>query len=64
MKDLAGPLTLIVVWLSIVVGFVSGWVMNILNLLGIETLTYTVQEVLMIVGVVFFPLGALMGWLV
>ena len=43
--------------------FASGWVMNIIQLIGCDFTEIDAKEVLKIVGVIFAPIGAIMGWI-
>ena len=50
----------IVFWLLVV----GGWVANIVKILGVDfSEPVTVEVVLRGVGIIFFPLGAVMGFL-
>lgn len=40
-----------------------GWVLNIIELYNIETLTYNGKEVLRIIGIFVPPIGGIMGWI-
>ena len=59
--------TLGVVFLTAVAVFIgafaSGWVMNIIQLVGCDFTEIDAKEVLKIVGVVLAPIGAIMGWI-
>ena len=43
--------------------FGAGWVMNIIQLFSCDFTEVDSKEVLKIVGVVFAPIGAVMGWI-
>ena len=51
-----------VMLLVLAMSIIAGWVMNIVWLIGQE-LVFNAEQLLSILGVVMFPLGALMGWL-
>lgn len=54
---LLGALALIGLWLALV----YGWVVNIIDLIGMLGGTFTALFFARIVGVIFFPLGGLLG---
>lgn len=58
MKALAG----IGIVLALVVGFVYGWVANIITLVNTETLTMSGETIARVIGIVVGPLGAVMGY--
>jgi vacuolar-type H+-ATPase subunit I/STV1 len=58
MGQIVGALALF----AVVVGFIGGWIANIVWLIGQE-LVFNMEQVLSIVGIVVVPLGALMGYL-
>lgn len=41
-----------------------GWVMNILDLVGMELDVVTIELILRVIGIVVVPLGAIMGYFV
>ncbi len=51
-----------IVWLAIAVTLLIGWVINIVELVAMPFTPVTIEMIVRIVGVVFVPLGALMGY--
>ena len=51
----------IIVWSILLFLFISGWIMNLINVLNIEGPLFMTQLV-QILGVFLPPLGALLGW--
>lgn len=51
------------IFLFLMVFVPVGWVINLIDVVSYDgRLTDTVEGVLMIVGIIFVPLGAVMGW--
>lgn len=57
-----GPKFIIFVMMVAALGII-GWVSNILTLLGLTLEGNEIEAVVRILGIVFVPLGALMGWI-
>jgi len=54
--------TLGIIWIAVVVATLVGWVINIVELVAMPFDPITIEMIVRIVGVVFVPLGALMGY--
>lgn len=52
----------LVLVLALVLALGAGWVMNIVKLFGADFDPITGEVVLRAIGVVFAPLGAVIGW--
>lgn len=48
---------------AVLVGIVGGWGMNIIQLFSCDFTEINNKEVLKIVGIIFIPIGAVMGWI-
>jgi hypothetical protein len=52
---------------TLIVGSIYGWIVNLMSVFGYafsdEAFEWTGEVALRVVGVVFVPLGAVMGWL-
>ena len=60
-----GYIALFVGWLAVAAVISIGWVLNILNILAVESFTSVTGElILQLIGIVIVPLGALMGYIV
>lgn len=55
--SLGTAITVIGLWLLLVIG----WVMNIVDLVAMESLNSGLA-IVRIIGIAVFPLGAIMGW--
>jgi hypothetical protein len=42
---------------------ISGWVLNIIELLGMSFDVFTLELALRLLGIVVVPLGAIIGWI-
>ena len=54
-----------VAYFFLLIAIVIGWVMNVIDLIsatGSDAAMGTIELVLRIVGIFFFPIGAIMGW--
>lgn len=54
---------IITAFVVLIGAFASGWVMNIIQLVGCDFTEIDAKEALKIAGVVFAPIGAIMGWI-
>ena len=57
--DIAGVIASVILLGVIILGTI-GWVMNIFKLFGADTITG--MEVVRAIGILFAPLGAIVGW--
>lgn len=58
-------LTILSAWLGFVFAFVTGWIMNIVKIVGLfgtPTGDIALEISLRIIGIFFSPLGAILGW--
>jgi hypothetical protein len=54
----------LLVYVSLIVLLLTGWILNILKLVAILGGDVTAMFIARIVGVFFFPLGVILGWAV
>lgn len=54
-----GYLTFVSLWIGIVIG----WILNVIQILGMLDTTATGLLVMKAVGVILVPLGGILGWL-
>lgn len=59
----AAELIVALVWITVVVGGIIGWVLNIIKLVGMVDGEITTMFVLRIVGIFAAPLGAVLGYI-
>ncbi len=58
-------LTILSAWLGFVFAFVTGWIMNIVKIVGLfgtPTGDIALEISLRITGIFFAPIGAILGW--
>jgi len=55
---------LLVLWVGLIVGIFSGWVMNIMNILSYDTIEMSGTFIIQIIGIIVFPIGGIAGWVV
>lgn len=62
---LGGIIAWVVFIITIAVGSLIGWVLNIVWMFGNLTFndSLTAEELLSLAGTILYPLGAIMGWL-
>lgn len=57
------PLTVALIWITIAITMIVGWFMNIYQITQMYDGGLTAKFVFKIVGVLVFPLGALLGFI-
>lgn len=62
LKSASGSVIALLLYLTLLVAFVSGWIMNIMAVAGSSFDTITGMLVLRVVGIFIAPLGAVLGW--
>lgn len=62
LKSACGSVIALLLYLTLLVAFVSGWIMNIMAVAGSSFDTITGMLVLRVVGIFIAPLGAVLGW--
>lgn len=58
-----GSLIIVLLWLAMLVGLITGWVLNIIWMVNQQVWIWSGESILSIVGVLVVPLGALMGYI-
>lgn len=59
---LISSIVLVIGFIALWVGAIAGWVMNIIAIVGGIHGALTTEMIVRLIGVPFFPLGAIMGW--
>lgn len=60
-KDKVG-LGLIIFGAIMLLLIASGWVMNIIDLVQLESIVFCGEHIMRIIGIFIAPIGAFMGW--
>jgi hypothetical protein len=55
---LMGPVFFVILWIAMVLG----WIFNVVKIVGLWGADVNLEVVVRIVGVLFVPLGGVIGW--
>lgn len=60
--DIAGTIAVLVLWATLIIGILYGWVMNIINLIDGTVYEATTTIVVSVIGIFMAPVGALVHY--
>ena len=53
---------MVIFWVLVVLFILSGWIMNISDIISLESIEFKGEHILRIIGIFLAPIGAIMGW--
>lgn len=48
--------------LGLTLATISGWIMNIVHLVGLDAFVLNGENIIRVIGIFIAPIGAIMGW--